>query len=142
MEEERKRMAVAAEAIDCGMRRLGEEAREGISMSIWGPSPTGKPGWGRGRQDRHVRREGGREKQVAVSDARWTCFQWDLKVLVWEGKLAPPGRQAVSTVLLYCWEEGRQRDKLLFFGTEMFTLGNLKLLRGGRWKEYVLLWLH
>ena len=61
MEEERKRMAVAAEAIDCGMRRLGEKAREGISVSIWGPSPTGKPGWGAGKAGKtreEERREG------------------------------------------------------------------------------------
>ena len=101
----------------------------------------GNLGGGWGRQETHVRRRE-REKQVAAFDARWTCFHWDLEVLVWEGTIAPPARQAVFSVLLYCWEEGRQRDKLLFFGTKVFKLGNLQLLRGGRWKEYVFVGLH
>lgn len=47
MEKERKRMAVATEAIDCGIKRLGKMDGERISVSIWGPSLTGKPERGR-----------------------------------------------------------------------------------------------
>lgn len=42
MEEEREHMAVATEAIDCRRKRLGRKDGERISMSIWGPSLTGK----------------------------------------------------------------------------------------------------
>ena len=111
-----------------------------------GPSLTGKPGWGGcgGLQCKNVMRKEGdmclllprrrREKQVVIFDSRRTCFQCDPGGHTF-GKGDPSHRQAVC-VLLYCWEEGRQKRKNAFsFPTEELQFGNWELLSGRSLKE-------
>lgn len=44
---------------------------------------------------------------MVAFDARWICFQWDLEVLVWEGKSEPLGK----LFLVCCSIAGKREDK-------------------------------
>jgi len=54
MEEERKRMAVATEAIDCGMRRLGGEGQGGNQRVHMGTFSNWETGVGVGEGRKHT----------------------------------------------------------------------------------------